>query len=293
MPENSEHTIWSNENLDINDWRDNLYDERLNLGEIVIPNGILLIGTLGCWDGQRTAAKVIKTGKISDCLSTREDGPASWFVDERGEFRARIHHHDGVNLYTYRGIKPGVSEQSLENMVRNLSKKSGKQALSRLTFRLGDLIGDVYGWTYPRRPNLESYRHKEVPKIRAMSVSAMVKKWEDFRFSTGIAPGKDYLDFQKDFKKVLSGIAEDAGFALYNFNKGHYECAAVLQQKDTGAYAYVSISDVRYWKNEWITHILYRRMTHAKDWSGGHNHYSSLENLAESLKLLYPNTKTA
>lgn len=46
---------------------------------------------------------------------------------------------------------------------------------------------------------------------------------------------------------------------------------------------YISISDVRYWKNEWADYILYRTMEHEKDWTGGSNQYSSLNDLSENL----------
>lgn len=70
---------------------------------------------------------------------------------------------------------------------------------------------------------------------------------------------------------------------LQTFNKGHYEFSAVMKSKVTNKFYYISIPDVRYKNNEWANNILYRTMKHEKDWTGGTNQYSSLQNLAENL----------
>lgn len=86
------HIIWSNENLDLDDWRedlqeqypdcseDELYrimcetnaeylsDERVNLN-IQLSQPILMIADLGLWNGRRMGYKEIPSGNIRDCLS--------------------------------------------------------------------------------------------------------------------------------------------------------------------------------------------------------------------------------
>ena len=175
----NEHIIWQDEHLDLDDWREDLLeddpdldedeltsrmheinseyldDERANLGSLVVPNGILCVATLGLWNGTPTGYQHIKSGKISDCLyaSARSIDTAAWYVDERGEFRSRQHHHDGTNTLRYRGIKPGVSEEQMEELAdRIYNGKAFEGLLHRLTFRLGDMIGDVYGWVFRNRP---------------------------------------------------------------------------------------------------------------------------------------------
>ena len=46
---------------------------------------------------------------------------------------------------------------------------------------------------------------------------------------------------------------------------------------------YVSISDVRHFNNEWITHVLYRTAKDLKDYTWWSNNYSSLENLEDNI----------
>lgn len=117
------HIIWSNENLDLDDWRedlqeqypdcseDELYrimcetnadylsDERVNLN-IQLSQPILVIADLGLWNGRRMGYKEIPSGNIRDCLSGGYDY-TTWYVDKKGDFRCDDIHHDGTNHYLY------------------------------------------------------------------------------------------------------------------------------------------------------------------------------------------------
>ena len=99
------HIIWSNENLDLDDWRedlqeqypdcseDELYrimcetnadylsDERVNLN-IQLSQPILVIADLGLWNGRRMGYKEIPSGNIRDCLSGGYDY-TTWYVTRR------------------------------------------------------------------------------------------------------------------------------------------------------------------------------------------------------------------
>lgn len=96
----------------------------------------------------------------------------------------------------------------------------------------------------------------------------------------------EYRKFQSQYRNVLKDICTQIGFELHSFNKNHYSFSAVLQSQTTEQYYYISISDVRYWKNEWANQILFRTMEHEKDWTGGSNRYSTLQDLAENLSSL-------
>ena len=118
-------------------------------------------------------------------------------------------------------------------------------------------------------------------------LSTFIQQWMGFQFSSGGETGADYLKFQTGFRRILTDIAKESGYHIHRFLKNHYCCSAVLQQDETGAFAYVSISDVRFWPEQWFTHVLYRQMRTAEDWVGRSNHYCSLDELGESLKRLY------
>ena len=111
--------VWSNLDLDLDDWRAYLEDEypgliddeliekmteindsyiddeRANL-DIVTGTEIIAIADIGRWDGRYMGYSEIKSGKISDCLYSPHDY-SEWYVDSEKEFRCTDVHHDGRN----------------------------------------------------------------------------------------------------------------------------------------------------------------------------------------------------
>ena len=170
----SDHLIWSNYNLDLDDWREDLLeeypdaseselhqlmdernsgyldDERCNLNiQMAMP--IIIIGDLGLWNGRRTGYKDIPSGNIRDCLYSDTDY-TTWYVDRLGDLRCDAVHHDGTNHYLYRAFKPGVSEAQMERLREKIYDGSVTRAdITRVTQRLGDAIGKVYGWDFPTK----------------------------------------------------------------------------------------------------------------------------------------------
>lgn len=113
-----------------------------------------------------------------------------------------------------------------------------------------------------------------------------MKKWlhkeiEDY----GGVTSPSYKEFERNYRSYLRRVCKKIGANLHSFSPSHYEFSAVLE-KD-GKFVYFSISDVRYWQNEWYKHILIRTMAHDKDWHGGINHYTSLDTLEEDLTKLF------
>ncbi len=173
------HIIWSNINLDLNDWRDDLKekhpyasedelyqimcetnndyldDERTNLN-IQLPREIIVIADIGRWDGRYSGYRMIESGNIKDCLTSNYD--CEWYVDKLGDFRCRAIHHDGTNHYLYRQIKSNISDERLENFQNKIYSGTATRAdINRITKRLGDEIGKVYGWHFPTKQKTEVY----------------------------------------------------------------------------------------------------------------------------------------
>lgn len=165
--------IWSNMDLDLDDWQEclndypevtdeyeqweliyeinNSYleDERENLN-IQLGDEILVIGDLGLWNGRRQGYMVISTGNIKDCLYDNACDYCEWYVDNLGDLRFKGAHHDGYNYYLYRVWKDGVTEQQKENLLEKLYYgKATRKDITRVTRRLGDEIAEVYGWDVP------------------------------------------------------------------------------------------------------------------------------------------------
>lgn len=177
---NDRHIVWSDQNLDIEDWREGykeyleandldldpndenaiyewmvetngeyLSDERMNLN-IQLSQPIIVIGDLGRWDGRVMGYKMIDSGNIKDCLYSDTDF-TEWYVDKYGDFRADAIHHDGTNHYLYRVFKDGVTEEQIERLQDKIYfGKATRADITRVTKRLGDEIGRVYGWDFPK-----------------------------------------------------------------------------------------------------------------------------------------------
>ena len=126
-----------------------------------------------------------------------------------------------------------------------------------------------------------------------MTITKFLSKWYDKEITDwggqthpeykDLRTDYEYSDFQRNYKSVIKDFCKDIGMELHSFNKNHYIFSAVIKSNITNQFYYVSISDVRYWKNEWADNILYRTMEHENDWTGGSNRYSTLKDLPENL----------
>lgn len=75
-----------------------------------------------------------------------------WYVDRNGDFRCDDTHHDGTNHYLYRVYKDNVSQAQKDRLKEKIYNGTATRAdVVRVTRRLGDEIGKVYGWSFPVR----------------------------------------------------------------------------------------------------------------------------------------------
>lgn len=168
------HVIWSDVNLDLDDWREDLEenypgssdeekyqlmyeingdyldDERANLN-VQLSQQIIVIADLGLWYGRRSGYKMIESGNIRDCLySERDIDMCEWYVDKGGDLRADMIHHDGTNHLLYRVFKDGVTDWQIENLKEKIySGTATRSDITKVTRRLGDEIAKVYGFDLP------------------------------------------------------------------------------------------------------------------------------------------------
>lgn len=168
------HLIWSNYDLDYEDWRadleaeypdlsederialmyeinnDYLDDKRLNLN-IQLPTKILVIADIGRWDGRYSGYAEIKSGNIRDCLYSEMDY-CTWYVDRLGDLRCDAVHHDGTNFYLYRAYKEDARDSQIDLLKEKLyCGKATRADIIRVTRRLGDEIAQVYGFSVPHQ----------------------------------------------------------------------------------------------------------------------------------------------
>ena len=105
------------------------------------------------------------------------------------------------------------------------------------------------------------------------------KQYINFEFSTGCYTGNDYKTFQTKYINYLKTICKDNNWSLIKVNKNHYCFSAFIKGGTENKCVYISISDVRYFNNDWYNHILVRTAKNEVDYKGGFNHYTTLDKL--------------
>lgn len=115
-------------------------------------------------------------------------------------------------------------------------------------------------------------------------INSNLKAYENHVFESGIRNSKDFLRFARLFRNEIRRQLPD-GAKLDMCNTGHFYVSGFIERQ--GRFVYFSISDVRHFRNSWYTNILIRQANHNTDFTGGHNHYTSLNNFrVEVTKLL-------
>ena len=112
-----------------------------------------------------------------------------------------------------------------------------------------------------------------------MSNINTLKQYINYEFSTGCYTGNDYKTFQTKYINYLKTICKENNWSLIKVNKNHYCFSAFIKGGTENKCVYISISDVRYFNNDWYNHILVRTAKNEVDYKGGFNHYTTLDKL--------------
>lgn len=105
-----------------------------------------------------------------------------------------------------------------------------------------------------------------------------LEKYVNYEFSSGCYTGDDYKSFQTKYINYLRSICKNNHWRLVNVGKNHYCFSAFIKSAENKC-VYISISDVRYFSNEWYDHILIRTTENETDYRGGFNNYTTLSDL--------------
>ena len=112
-----------------------------------------------------------------------------------------------------------------------------------------------------------------------------LKKYLNHEFSSGCYTGDDYKTFQTKYLNYLRTMCKENHWELVNVSKNHYCFSAFIKSSENKC-VYLSISDVRYFSNEWYNHILVRTAKNEVDYRGGFNNYTTLEKLDNTVARL-------
>lgn len=105
-----------------------------------------------------------------------------------------------------------------------------------------------------------------------------LEKYIDYEFSSGCYTGDDYKSFQTKYINFLRSICKQNHWQLVNVGRNHYCFSAFIKSAENKC-VYISISDVRFFTNEWYSNILIRTAKNEQDYYGGFNHRTTLKEL--------------
>ena len=105
-----------------------------------------------------------------------------------------------------------------------------------------------------------------------------LEKYIDYEFSSGCYTGDDYKSFQTKYINFLRSICKQNHWQLVNVGRNHYCFSAFIKSAENKC-VYVSISDVRFFTNEWYNNILIRTAKNEQDYHGRFNHRTTLKEL--------------
>lgn len=115
--------------------------EMVNL-DIKLPGKILVIASLGLWNGRRSGYKImgnnlneILTASIGDLYEVYFDGH---------NIKAKDAHHDGTNYYEFRLIR---NDRNIDILLEKIYDNNfSRQDINNYTRSLAPYIREVYGW---------------------------------------------------------------------------------------------------------------------------------------------------
>ncbi|MBQ8806674.1 MAG: hypothetical protein IJZ68_09555 [Bacteroidaceae bacterium] len=123
-----------------------LDDERANL-DIPIERDVLVIKTLGLWDGKKVRCSVIHRATIGALLERFFDGNSFYVESETGDLVGEAYHHDGTNYYRFREVSADAPNDNIDDLIFKLEDgEDCEQELQALTKSFGGRIAKVYGW---------------------------------------------------------------------------------------------------------------------------------------------------
>lgn len=111
-----------------------------------------------------------------------------------------------------------------------------------------------------------------------------ILQWKYYHFESASYVGEDFKKFAREFKSYLKDIMHSLDGELLVYSTGHFYVSAFVLRSD-GQIIYISFPDVREGPNA-FERILYRTAQHTKDYTGGHNNYTSVEDLSSAISNL-------
>ena len=108
-----------------------------------------------------------------------------------------------------------------------------------------------------------------------MHYKTVEKRIEAAKLTTGSTNSRESRLASSGIKYLLKQL-EQKNCKVYH-STGHFYCSGFIE--NNGRYVYYSLGDYRS-----FDYILIRQAKHLKDFTGGENHYTSLQNMVQNIE---------
>ncbi len=109
-------------------------------------------------------------------------------------------------------------------------------------------------------------------KINALVSKNGFESWVGFNFHSSSGLTDEFEAFSSEFRAHIKKILPE-GASLAAWNRGHFDCSGFIER--SGKFVYFSTNDVR-GNDDWFDNLLIRTAKNLKDYTGGHNNFTSL-----------------
>lgn len=141
LDEVTDSEVWKSIYHEIDSW----YDcEKDNLNQW-LESPVICLASLGLWNGRASGYKMMESN-LNEILHA-SCGDTYEVYAENGNIHAKDAHHDGTNYYTFRMIRPSVSEASLDRFLGKVyDGEATERDIRRYTQSLAPFVSEIYGW---------------------------------------------------------------------------------------------------------------------------------------------------
>lgn len=104
----------------------------------------------------------------------------------------------------------------------------------------------------------------------------LLAAWYGYQFQSSCSTTPEFAKFAREAKAAIKSQLQ-AGDELVSFNRGHFYFSGFIRRGDK--FVYFMSSDVRYFRREWADKLLIRTAQHDRDYTGGRNQHTQIQNL--------------
>lgn len=113
---------------------------------VYLENPILVIASLGKWNGEKIGYKIINSGLLSDIFHMNDNYNYHKYYSDGYNIRCEAIHHDGTNYYEFREIRNMDNIETFLNNLLNDKYTNNRRMLNYYTKSILPEFKKIYGF---------------------------------------------------------------------------------------------------------------------------------------------------